>query len=296
MRIAFVANHRKWGGLQNNGGTKTILKSASTLRELGHRVDIVATVDRFTWFKHVKPIPEIPADTDVAIAVSVSEINNVLKSNAKRKFWFCRGLERWRMQEGKIIKKAKKINIIVNSSWLLEKFPHAEVCFAGLDVDHWYDNRIHDWNRPKWTIGFLKHHKLASKRNDIMFDVLRYFKRNPVYRYKILDSNGNLNDYQMKEFYNECDMWVATSTLEGFHQCPAEAGLAGALIIYHDIDSGGTKDYCSPATGMPFKTVDEAIQRILNPDFRKVEVMQEVLREKIGNRRKNMKRLVELIS
>jgi len=71
--------------------------------------------------------------------------------------------------------------------------------------------------------------------------------------------------------------------------------LSGALIAYYNIPSGGTLDYCSEKTAMPFTDTLECISAIENPDFSKVAKMQKLLREKIGSRVDNMKKFVNLI-
>lgn len=127
-------------GLGNNGGTRTILKSIDALTELGHECNIVARVDRFTWFKHKIPVLSIPENSDSVIAVSACDVVHSLDNSPtnSRIAWWMRGWETWQFNESTFISLAKKIHVIVNSSWMkyeLAKYDiHADLCFAGLDI------------------------------------------------------------------------------------------------------------------------------------------------------------------
>ena len=79
MKIAFYGNHTYWGQLNNNGGTRSILLSINALKKLGHEAVFVAHKDRFTWFEHDKPVHKIPRDADAVVAISISEVDAVLK-------------------------------------------------------------------------------------------------------------------------------------------------------------------------------------------------------------------------
>ena len=95
--------------------------------------------------------------------------------------------------------------------------------------------------------------------------------------------------------YSSCGIWLSASTLEGFFNVPAEAAMQGCLIVAIDSSLNGTKDYCSDDTAMMFKTTEEALECIKNPDYSKVPKMQDILVNKIGNRKKNMEKFVELL-
>lgn len=142
MKIVFYADHPYYGQLSNNGGTRTILKSAEVLRKLGHKVDVVAHKDKFTWFKHPKPIHRIPKDTDVIIAVSISDIEMMCRFAPKRakKFYWMREFALWRMKKENIINtlRKSKVKILCNSIGLQRKIGKygikSSLCYAGLDI------------------------------------------------------------------------------------------------------------------------------------------------------------------
>jgi len=289
MKICFVANHKRWGGLANNGGSKTIIRSAETLKELGHTVKILTNSNKYTWHdpkcKIIKKVKH-PDKYDVAIAVSVSEINNTIEQFPKsRHFWWVRGFETWRMPEEKIIKKAKKIEVLVNSSWLLQKFPHGKVAFAGLDLDFWNDKDR--TNMVKW--GAMRYYKHDTKRSDLIDSYLYPDS------YRIINIDSKYDDKNLMEIYKDCDVWFAPTELEGFHNVPAEANLCGCMVVCNRLDSNGMGDYATDETAMRYTGYDEMLACIENPDFSKVEKMQKLLREKIGDRTSCMKKFIKLI-
>ena len=297
---------------------------------MGHNVAVLASVNNYTWhqpkvkiYKHPfnKKITESISELvgwDKQIIVSVWEIEdclNYMGLDENYYYWFMRGWEKWVRGEQYLINQIKKFvsaggRIIVNSSWLIDQLREkcgveSVLCFSGLDLDEWKQgNQNYELT---YTVGCLKHHRHTTKGNDII-DSLNNYSVNAAARHLVtrdngfkfslfeLLSDGNYGYKKLNQHYQQCDTWLSLSSLEGFHQCPAEAALCGAHIIYNDIDSGGTRDYCTPETATPFKTFEELIDAIENPDFSKREKMQKVLREKIGSREKCMERFVELIS
>ena len=93
--------------------------------------------------------------------------------------------------------------------------------------------------------------------------------------------------------------WLSLSSNEGFHQVPVEAALCGCLILYYDVDSGGTRDYCNESTAIPFKDVDELYYILANPEFFAIGDlkgnMDIQLFDVIGSRETNMKRFWGLL-
>lgn len=290
MKIVFVLQHKFWGGVNNNGGSKTIIRSAETLKELGHKVAIWTHTNKYKWHK---PKIEITNSInknryDVAVAASVADIGIVRGEFKCRKFWWCRGLELWQLPEKKIIQKAKRIEVLVNSKWLLQKIPHARLCHAGLDLHFWKEMRT--VKHRKKTIGCLYSKRHKTKNYKLFKKLRREF--GDIFNYKTL--KDKFNDKQLLEFYNECDIWFAPTVLEGWHNCPAEANLCGNLVVCNCMPSNGM-DYATEKTAMRYTSWDELLALLENPEFKKVEKMQKFLREKIGSREDNMKRFVKLI-
>lgn len=124
-------------GLGNNGGSRTIFKSAEILIKLGHIVYVSALVDNFTWFKHMPCRSGISPDSDAVVAVSALDVGHTLQCAPDRahKAWWMRGWESW--QSRNVIDLARKIHVICNSSWMVNELSKhgikADLCFSGLD-------------------------------------------------------------------------------------------------------------------------------------------------------------------
>jgi hypothetical protein len=293
-------------GLANNGGSKTIIKSAETLKVMGHNVAIWAPTNHYTWHKPdveigllVKYNRKYICYYETIINVSVWDVDSTLKMPIDNKVWWLRGYEKWVRGEDWLISQIKKFvnaggKMIVNSSWLIGQLKEkcgvdSELCFAGLDLDFWERNLDIDGG----AIGSIGRSKHMTKNYGLCKTMDRSF---PNRTWQYID--GCLNNDQLYRFYNNCDIWFAPTALEGFHQCPAEANLCGCLVVCNREDSNGMGDYATDETAMRYDYRDgpgAILMCIINSDFDKVEKMQEVLKTKIGNRETNMKKFVEMI-
>lgn len=305
MKIAFYAKHHTFGGLNCNGGTRTILKSIETLKKLGHDAFYVATVDKFTWFKHDKPKKKIPPDTDVCIAVSISDLGPLLREAPKtcRVAYWARPFEYWHFNRGKIrvVLKDAGVKIYVNSEWQhaeLKAFGlKSEILYQGLDFDQWEDQLI----RAIPTIGFL----YSTKKRKRWKDCEELAKRLPAFRFvaygtEKLKKPEWLGEYirnpkheELVELYSKCHIWFAPTELEGLHNCPMEANLCGSLVVCSSKPRNGCLDFATPETAMIYDDLDEAVDMILEPDYDRLFNMQMLLRDKIGSREENMYKLVQ---
>ena len=303
MNILFNASQC---GLSNNGGSKTIIRCAETLQDMGYNVGIWAQVNKYTWHKPsievIKDCPYIDSKGRAIpwhkeIVVSVWEIEELFDYNdyLGHFVWYMRGWEQWVKGEEWLIQQIKKFvdaggRIIVNSSWLIDQLKEkcgvdSVLCWAGLDLDFW--KKKYTWDFP--AIGSLGDCKHKSKRDDLSYRLAGASGA------KWLCANGRLTEIEMRLLYNECKIWFAPTELEGFHQCPAEANLCGCLVVCNRMPSNGMGDYATDETAMRYNTWEELIECIENPDFSKVPKMQKVLREKIGSREDNMKIFVEIL-
>lgn len=318
MRIAFCAQHPYYGGLNNNGGSRTILLSAATLRKLGHTVNVITQADGFSWFKHPKPLKTIPRDTDVCIAVGVSDIETMLESKPKRAkaFWWCRLLETYQMPKGKILKRAGMVKTLVNSEnlqwWFKQHNVDTTVVYQGVDLGAWKDL---DRRPEKKTIGFLlsqkkrKQFKIAKRIARRFGDVYDYVGfgakgdlsgpiKSFIYK-RVKTFRANPTHDQLLGIYNQCHVWVSTSAREGLHNPPLEAALSGCELVCNGVLHGGTADYCvHEKTGYRFveNSTTSACEQILRCDGNLVVPCQGLIREKIGSREEAMKKLVEVTS
>ena len=318
MNIAFYANHPYWSQLNNNGGTRTILKSVQALNALGHKACVVATKDRFTWFSHPKPVKKIPKDTDVCIAVSISDIKPMIEEaqrrcpKAKLAYWM-RSMELHQMPNEKIMNKLRKFQkigkVIVNAShlsdWLIVDGVDSEVVFAGLDEwsSRYRFGRMEDGRHVR-SVGCLYNTRHKTKHWDHFQYIMKEFGDKYDYfafgtpktcKDKNVNYYSNPSREKIEYIYQRCDIWFSPSVSEGFHNVPAEANLCGSLVCGVHHPHSGTRDFLSNETGMVYRTLDEAVQMIQNPDYSKVAKMQLRLATVINGRKANMEKLVEVL-
>ena len=292
MKICFFAGDPFWGGISNNGGSRTILKSAEALRKLGHRVDVVAVADNFKWFKHPKVLKKVPKDTEAIVAISISDIRwmHKLKTDAKKFYWM-RGYETWRIRkESKYLKALERQPVIVNSTnlklHLKRKGISADLCFAGLDEI--VDTTEHYLIRQE-NVGFLGPSMHATKRYDLCEKLMKALPE------KHYGTMVKVSERKHAEFYNNFGVWFAPTESEGFHNPPAEAALYGCVVVCNRMETNGMMDYADDETAMRYNTFEEAVECVRNPDWNTVGRMQTRLWEKIGSREENMKRFVKIL-
>ena len=299
MKICFYAGDKTWGGLACNGGSKTILRSAEALRLLGHEVDVVASVDKFTYFKHPKPLKKIPK-CDVCIAVSPSDIMSMVKEcprGVKMSTWL-RGWPVWAMKSEKIVFLLRSFcdagnKVFVISKWLQRKCEKngikAEIQYAGFD-DVW---AYGDLARITNQIGTL-YHKFHKTKNYAFWQKVRERLGNTFSFVEI--GRKPMNDEQLRKVYQSCGIWFSATSLEGFHQVPMEAALCGSAIVCNDHARNGI-DYAnhSTATIYKFNDVEDAVEKIHSVGFTKTYAMEEYIYEHIGTRSKNMKQFAEAL-
>lgn len=314
MNICFYANHPYWSQLNSNGGTSTILKSANSLKSLGHKVHIVATKDKFRWFKHSKPVNKISEDADACIAVTISDIKPMLKYAPKKAklFYWCRLLENHQMSKRKVLKWASKVKVIVNSEnlrdWYANHGIETRIAYQGIDSYRWHNLYIHEKN----SIGFLISDK-PRKHFDFVMEIVK--KLGDTYRYYGygIDLNKKIKRFVKNNFYsfvknadyssliriyNVIDTWVVTSTKEGLHNPPMEAALCGCTVVYPDAPLAGCSDHCIDGeTAWRYKAldVDSAIKAIKSSDKTRYKTHRELILNKIGNREQAMRNFVEVL-
>lgn len=303
MNICFYAAGPK-SGLDNNGGSNTILRSANMLRKLGHSVEVCATYDRFTWFDHPKVVSNPSTARDALIAVSANDVKNACKLNGPV-FWWVRGWETWQMPEEKLFERARMVDqVIVNSAWLYKHMKRhgidCELCYAGLDPELWEFNK-HAGSNKRIRTGILYHkfHKTKGYHTSVKITENMWNKRWKVHTlgkspWIVEPRYAPVRNYRMMlEFYNNCDIYLSATTSEGFHNIPAEAALCGCAIVANRHPRNGM-GYATEETAMLYNTIKEGRQYIRRPDYSKINRMREYLLDIIGTREKNMRRLIEI--
>ena len=317
MNIAFYNNHPYWGGLADNGGSRTIIRSVKTLQALGHKACIVTDNDRHTWEPHDAPAIKIPKNVDAVIAVSISDLKPMIKETKrwkiKKAIWL-RGMETWQMPGPKIYSRLKNFasdghTILVNSSWLSAKiWKHGipnQILYQGFDLKYWQDLELRD-NETKLKIGCLYNNDHESKRYDL-FEKLPKQLGFDKYAYCAFGRHGkrpnpwlepylsNPSHKDLVSLYSSCRVWFAPTEKEGLHNVPAEANLCGCLVVHNDMVSNGILDYSGNECAMVYSDDVGAVQMIEGADYSKVPVMQEKIKTKIGDRKQNMERFIKLL-
>lgn len=306
MNICFYADDKRWSQLSPTGGTRTVIRSAQTLRELGHNVSIVAHKDGYSWDKHPKPIHSVPKNTDILIAVSISDVKHVMKYKSMRLAYWARPFETWQKPEHKCLRMLEKFTrkskgkILCNSKWqvdfLSSKHIKSTLCLSGQDIDYkdclpnpqegknivvgtQYSTKPRKgWRQFKKIVNIL-----GSSVECVGFGSEKC--KNKVFgKYLRNPSREKLN-----ELYRSIDVFICCSKLEGFYNPHVEAAMQGCVIICNDNPRNGCMDTANEETAHIYHTPLEAAECILNPDFSKVEKMQEYIIENIGNRTNSMK-------
>lgn len=296
-------------GFANNGGSRTILLSAKTLESLGCNCDVIANIDNFTWFDHKPVIRAIPKKLDAIINVAAVDYMATKKANVPLKFAWWRGHEVWANSKDYLIKCYKDTNVknLVNSyglKKLLEKYgAESEVIYQGIDFD-WWTNK--NYRGDKIRIGCLYHNMESKGWKDFVKLYKKLGKTNYQYvAFGTKNCNANfLNMYlknpkhqDLNDLYSSCHIWFAPTTNEGLHNVPIEAALCGCLIVGNDNPRNGMiYDYLFDGkTGMVYKSIDDAVDKIKNPDFSLVENAIDHIKTNIGTREDNMRKLINLI-
>lgn len=315
-------------GLGNNGGSLTLIKSGNTLAELGHKVYFIDYgQNQHTWdtlnVDHIilKNYNQIP-DADVLIATgykSVQETFNAPERCGLKLFWI-RAWELWQYSECDIINKILKYHLlkIVNSICLQNKLKEynfdSTIIRPGYDLHEYNFKDIRKYNKEIILGGlYTKGKHENTKRTKWIFDVYNDLKKHN-YKVKLWmfgnDERPNLVDNYIQRpsikekelFYNNIDIWLAPTNLEGLHMPPAEAMMNQCCVIGTDAQMSGMQDYLiNNKTGIISQDNYESFlysAKLLYKDKNKRIALGENARKQIemlGNRKYNMQLLVEYI-
>ena len=308
MKLAFNSIN---SGLGNNGGSRTIIKCAESIEKLGHRCDIIANVDNFTWFEHKPVINYLPDDLDVLIAVACSDVIPTLRLNVPKKAWYIRGHENWTMTDDQLGQLyTSGIFNIVNSRGLQQFLAtygaDSKVVYQGIDFDWWEDRKLRSKNKIR--IGCL-HTKQPRKRwqdfvqlADILghddYEYVGMGSAEPEENF-LVDFRCNVDHDELCDLYSSCHIWFAPTESEGLHNVPIEANLCGCLVVCGDEPMNGMiYDYAFPNnTAMVYrrKDINRAVELIKNPNWDLINNMQQHIKDNIGTREDNIKKMVKYL-
>jgi len=294
-------------GLGNNGGSRTIVKSAESLSSLGHEVVLASDIrNKYTWepiknnvkFVHSHRLPK----GDVIVATGYDSVKSTVSSKFRKKFYFIRGFETWRTSQSKLFKSYKSLKCIVNSSWLQGMLSgqgiSSSLVFNGIDFDDFNNMGL---NR-EWQLGCLYHKKHKTKNHVFVSQCADYLSTPLLFLNKHIKGP---TPKELNEWYNNIKVWVSSSELEGLHNPPMEASLSGCGLVATNHPRSGTSDYVIPnKTALVYNHNDiedasKKIKELLSNSILREELnsnMIHLLKNKIGTREKNMIKFSEIIS
>ena len=297
MRIVFNLNVV---GLGNNGGSRTLIKCAEALKDLGCEVFICSPTNRYTWHHiRVEVVPRIPK-CDVIIATGFHSVHSTLIAKKARKFYYVRGFELWQAKESKLLKSYRSMQCIVNSEWLQQYMAdngiEAHLVYPGVDLGDFRN----DENDRERIIGGIFSKKHKTKHHDDVIAIGETLKCKTLLLNRDI-KNPKTSD--LRDFYNKIKVWISPSELEGLHNCPMESSLCGCGLVSTNHPRGGTADYAinkQTALVYPDRNIEKAaeyVDKLFNDDAYAKSLNQNMctlLREKIGDRKTNMKRLLKI--
>jgi len=314
-------------GLGNNGGSLTIIKSANELYHLGHDIIIVDTgKNKCTWesllVPHIicKNNTQIP-NADIIIATGFKSWNHTinLENRCGKKYVWIRGWELWNASQEKIVSilSNKKIIKLVNSICLQNKLNsfniNSIIIRPGNDLYNFFPMNLR--NKKNIILGGLYHTKHKTKRSDWVIDSTQKLRKkyNNI-KLHMIGSNKNPNNSKIDKyisqptneekniFFNEIDIWLATSNLEGLHIIPQEAMLTECPVITTNALMSGTQDYIKHNTNgfisdNNIVSFINHIEELYNQKDKRI-IFGKNARNKIislGSREYNMKKLIGLL-
>lgn len=266
MRIIFDV---RGVGLGNNGGSRTIVRSANMLKRLGHVVTILDTSNsNYTWDKletpHIVWNNKYVIDADFIIATGVNSVTYTLNSNQRfgKKLWYIRGWETWNLDESKIIDLVRNPNIIkvVNGTCLKNKLlsygESSEVIYPGYDFNEIYFKDLRKNNKVIIIGGLLNFGKKRyTKRSEWILNTYNNLIRDGYnIDIRLYGCEGNPIGFNQKythsptmeqknKLYNMIDVWLAPTELEGLHVAAAEAMSVGCAVVGTNAHMNGMDDY-----------------------------------------------------
>jgi glycosyltransferase involved in cell wall biosynthesis len=315
-------------GLGHNGGSLTLIKSGNALHDMGHEVYFIDSgKNQNTWeplkppHMRVRKDNQIP-DADVIIATGYKSVGPTVNAPERcgMKAHWIRAWETWQMPPEKIVKKVLKAPTLklVNSICLEKELArygfNSHIIRPGYDFEYLFPRSIRQFN-PVPIVGGLYRAGIHGqrKRTDWLFQTVKTLRTQGVkFKFWLMGSEpepAGVDRYlrqptmkQKNDFYNYVDIWMAPTMSEGLHLPPAEAGLTACPSVGTTAPLSGTQDYLiHQKTGYVTKNnlksfIDGVDMMLHNPGPRQKYGLAMMARlHEIGDRQKNMQKLVDLV-
>lgn len=286
-------------GLANNGGSRTLILCCENLCRLGHDAFFHTGRSRYTW--HKTSVKRIGGDAhpscDVSIATGARSVPFTLQQRCRRAY-YVRGLELWQMLEARLVRDFQAVGsgVFVNSEWLLQYMREhnvpAQLQYPGMDLDTFC--AIPDTEYLRAGVGALRNTRHKTKRAVDIDEAQSLLGQN------ILQLNRHIkgpDPVSLNRWYNKFKVWFAPTELEGLHNPPIEACMAGCALVCTDHPRSGMSDYAvhgETALVYPARNIERAveyIQQLLRDESLRQRLQQNMCRlllEKFGTRRDRM--------
>jgi glycosyltransferase involved in cell wall biosynthesis len=327
MRIIF--DLRKVG-LGNNGGSSTIIKSANTLHNMGHKVFVVDSMrNQHTWTKLIPPHikaknPGKLPNADMIIATGYKSVGPTVSAPERcgiKAHWI-RAWETWQMNEKQIVRKvlAQPTIKLVNSICLKDRLKaynvNSYIIRPGYDLEIIRPLNLRNHDAPP-VLGALYREGIHGKRKRTEWVlkatkiIKKYFKgielhvfgSEPKPNNPVIDKYLRLPTMKQKSvFYNGIHIWVAPTMSEGLHMPPAEAMMTKCPVVGTRAPLSGMQDYLKhEETGIvtddDLSSFVTGIISLIKDKEKRIEYGENARKRilEIGDREKNMQKLVDLI-
>lgn len=290
MKICFSV---KGVGLANNGGSRTLIRCVETLCELGHDAFFHSGRSYYTWHKaNIRLVggDELPP-CDVAVATGYNSYKSVARYKNTLRVGYARGLELWKAPEAQLLERFRLMDhVFANSAWLrdylLKRDIPTTLQYSGLDT-HWF-HVINKGSRK--GVGALLNNRHKTKRNQDaealkdQYGLPMHFLNRDIKR---------PDSVTLNKWYNNLAVWFAPTELEGLHNPPMEAALAGCALVCSDHPRNGMHDYVVPGeTALVYpardlKTAVKLIRSLLCDEaerHRLIKNLVAILNRKMGSR------------
>jgi len=267
-------------GLGPNGGSRTIVRSANTLKKMGHNVCILNpprknirpdqpnNLTAYTWDKIDVPIISEgwgSLNADVIIATAFASVKTTIETpkNCGIKAHWIRGFETWShsvewIKENVLNQPTLKIVNSINTQDKLREYNvGSKIIRPGYDFDEFFPLYTRP-NNKVLSLGGLynKGTKRKDKRVDWIFKSVSEIKEKMNVALVMFGGDGpppvdapvdlfipNPIRDRKNTLYNRIDIWLAPTCNDSLTNPPAEAMLTECCIVGTQAPMNGMKDY-----------------------------------------------------
>jgi glycosyltransferase involved in cell wall biosynthesis len=264
MRISILND-----GFRNCGGCLQLIKYANLMQEEGHEVSLVYDTS-FSFDLIPVAVPRVYAptldqkrvpDADVIISSSwyMTEKLTRLPRSKGEKFAYIQDFETWSGTSESIIQAwrlpAHKIAVASYLQDMIARHVGVNVPVIPYGIDfELFQNRKTQAPEQTVVIGALYNSMPRKRFHDIVACVRLLLQRGVSLHFLCFgtDSTPCLDipftylckpsRQELRDFYDQCQIWLALSEQEGLHIPPMEAMASGVVPVTTSI--GGMRDYC----------------------------------------------------